>query len=225
MLNQTVLAVITARGGSKRIPRKNLQKLGNETLLERTVKASLVSKCVNKTVLSSDCAVLIKEAQKYGCEVPFTRPFELATDNARSEDVLEHAINNLPRFDWALLLQPTSPFRTAEDINLAFSLVKKLDRKSCVGVTRAAPTLSLTNKHLFKGDVFDPITQQQQQSRKGPGVTFKLNGAIYLIKVSHFLCTKKLVDEDTIGVEMSARKSIDIDTFEDLKLASLLVEN
>ena len=223
MCNQKVLAVITARGGSKRVPKKNLQKLGKETLLKRAINASLLSKCVDKIILSSDCPKIIRKAKIYGCDTPFIRPQELATDKARSEDVLEHAINNVPGFDWVLLIQPTSPFRTAEDIDFAFSLVNKLNRKSCVGVKRLKFQHSLNNVHLFNGDVFNPVTQEKCRSKINSRTTFLLNGAIYVIKTTHFLRTKKLVDTETIGIEMSAKKSIDIDTFKDLKLASLLV--
>ena len=113
MPNQNILAVITARGGSKRVPKKNLRMLGDQSLLERTVTASMRSQSVDRTIVSSDCPEIIRAALRYGCDVPFIRPSRLATDDARSEDVLEHAINNLPAFDWVLLLQPTSPFRTS----------------------------------------------------------------------------------------------------------------
>ena len=89
MHEQRVLAVITARGGSKRVPQKNLRKLGNQSLLERTVEASIGSSIVDRTVLSSDCPRIVKEAVRCGCEVPFIRPPELATDGAMSEDVLD----------------------------------------------------------------------------------------------------------------------------------------
>jgi CMP-N,N'-diacetyllegionaminic acid synthase len=222
MRNEKVLAVITARGGSKRLPQKNLQKLGNETLLQRSVNASILSKCVDRIILSSDCSLIIKEAKNYGCDAPFVRPLELATDKARSEDVLEHAIRNVPGFDWVLLIQPTSPFRTAEDIDSAFSIVKKINRQSCVGVLRMNLQHSLEKYHLFNGDVFNSITQQKCRSRNDSKVNFALNVAIYLIKTSFFLQTKKLVNTETIGIEMSEKKSVDIDTYEDLKLATML---
>lgn len=133
MANKKVLAVITARGGSKRVPRKNLRKIGDQTLLERTVQAALNAETVGRCVLSSDCSKIIEEALDYGCDVPFVRPSELATDSAKSEDVLEHALDNLPGFDWVLLLQPTSPFRTSGDIDLLSNLCKKLIEIAVLG--------------------------------------------------------------------------------------------
>ena len=224
MHKQRVLAVITARGGSKRVPQKNLRKLGDQSLLERTVKASIGSSIVDRTVLSSDCPRIAKEAVCCGCEVPFIRPPELATDGAMSEDVLMHAVNNLPFFDWVLLLQPSSPFRTSEDIDLAFALARKFNRNSCVGVTPFQSDTILNEKYLFNGDVFVPNPQNHEFFEGEGGEVFILNGAIYLIKTSHFLHTKKLVDTDTIGIQMSAKKSLDIDTFDDLHSAAKFME-
>ncbi|MDA8855869.1 acylneuraminate cytidylyltransferase family protein [Alphaproteobacteria bacterium] len=224
MYDQKVLSVITARGGSRRLPKKNLRKLGNQTLLERTVKASIGSKNISQTILSSDCPTIIKEALKYGCDVPFIRPAKLATSSAKSEDVLEHAIKNLPGFYWILLLQPTSPFRTSEDIDLALRLAKMFNCNSCVGVTQVQPGNHRNEQNLFTGDVLNSNAQNPDFVDRECKTKFILNGAIYLIKASHFLRTKKLVTGDTIGIEMSAKKSIDIDTIEDFDFASKLME-
>ena len=224
MHEQRVLAVITARGGSKRVPQKNLRKLGKRSLLERTVEASLGSSIVDRTVLSSDCPKIMKDAVRCGCEVPFIRPSELATDGAMSEDVLAHAINNLPFFDWVLLLQPSSPFRTSDDIDLAFELTEKFNRNSCVGVTKIQSGTDLDQKYFFHGDVFAPTSHENGFFEQNYREVFILNGAIYLIRTSHFLRTKKLVDANTIGIQMSAKKSLDIDTFDDLHRAAKFME-
>jgi len=223
MANKKVLAVITARGGSKRVPRKNLRKIGDQTLLGRTVQAALNAETVGRCILSSDCSEIIKDALDYGCDVPFVRPLELATDKARSEDVLEHALNNLPGFDWVVLLQPTSPFRTSGDIDSAFDLVQKITRTSCVGVTRVQSPMTTSVQHPFDGDVYNATAQKQQRFNEGSRVSFALNGAVYLIKTSHFLSTKRLVNPGTVGIEMSTKSSLDIDTFEDLRSASELM--
>jgi len=224
MANNEVLAIITARGGSKRLPKKNLRKLGGHSLLSRTIEASINAKSVNKTVLSTDCSEIAKEALKHGCDVPFIRPPELATDEASSEDVMLHAIDNLPIFEWVLLLQPTSPFRTSEDIDLAFKLVKRLNRNSCVGVTSLKSHTNPAEKYLFAGDVFIPHNQKVESFKRKQKGSFILNGAIYLIKTSLFLHTKKIVDADTAGIHMSEKKSLDIDTFKDLRLAAKFME-
>jgi len=123
-----------------------------------------------------------------------------------------------------LLLQPSSPFRTSEDIDLAFALVKKLNRSSCVGVTSLQSNTNLNKKYLFNGNVFVPNLQREGFREQKSRGNFILNGAIYLIKTSHFLQTEKLIDADTIGIEMSTKKSLDIDTFDDLHLAAKFME-
>jgi len=222
---QRVLSVITARGGSKRLPQKNLKKLCGQTLIERTVRASLGSKNVDQTILSSDCSKIIEEALRCGCDVPFTRPSHLATDDTKSEEVLEHAIKNLPIFDWVLLLQPTSPFRTSEDIDSAFTLLRSLDRNSCVGVTKQQAGVDQRNKTLFSGDVYPIDCWENGRVNKKLDEDYALNGSIYLIKISEFLEKRELVNAKTIGVAMSAKKGLDIDTFEDFELASALMES
>ena len=206
------------------MPQKNLRKLGKQSLLERTVDASLGSSIVDRTVLSSDCSNIVKDAERCGCEVPFIRPPELATDGAMSEDVLAHAINNLPFFDWVLLLQPSSPFRTSDDIYLAFELTEKFNRNSCVGVTKIQSGTESDQKYFFHGDVFASTSTENEFFKQNYGEVFILNGAIYLIRTSHFLRTKKLVDANTIGIQMSAKKSLDIDTFDDLHRAAKIME-
>ena len=224
MANNRVLAVITARGGSKRIPRKNLRKVGGQTLLGRTVNAALNSKIVDRCILSSDCSEIIDEALDYGCDVPFVRPSELATDKAKSEDVLEHALKNIPGFDWVLLLQPTSPFRTSGDIDSAFEILWQTKRNSCVGVERLGAKSEIKNRYLFRGDVLKVGAEKQLCSFKKHKMPFVLNGAIYIVRASHFSRTKKIVDVDTVGIEMTKKASLDIDTFEDFAAASKLME-
>jgi len=224
MLNHKVLAVITARGGSKRLPKKNLRTLDGQSLLERTIKASINAKSVDRTVLSSDCPEIIKAGIACGCDVPFIRPPELATDDASSEDVLEHAIKKLPFFEWVMLLQPTSPFRTSDDVDLAFKLLRQVNRSSCVGVKRLQSGIELKGEHLFNGEVFSSNGQKKVSSDREFGVNFALNGAIYICKTEFFLRKKKLIGTETVGIEMSAKKSLDIDTLGDLELALALLE-
>ena len=91
------------------------------------------------------------------------------------------------------------------------------------GVTRVQSPMTTSVQHPFDGDVYNATAQKQQRFNERSRVSFALNGAIYLIKTSHFLSTKKLVDPETVGLEMPAKSSLDIDTFEDLRSASELV--
>src|SRR5690606_9725040 len=116
--DKKVLGLITARGGSKGIPRKNIKLLGGKPLIAWTIDAALKSRYIDRLILSSDDNEIISIAKSLNCDVPFVRPSELATEISSSMDVVLHALDHVGEFfDFLLLLQPTSPFRTSEDID------------------------------------------------------------------------------------------------------------
>jgi len=124
-----ILAVIPARGGSKRCPRKNLKFFRGKPLVLWSIEAAQESKLIDTVVVSTDDWEITGLAMKY---VPvITRPPELATDTATNEDVLRHAIKIFPGHDWVVLLQPTSPLRTPEDIDECILLAKQ-DKDGCI---------------------------------------------------------------------------------------------
>ena len=131
----SVLAVITARGGSKGVPGKNLRPLAGKPLLSWTVEAALCAKCVTRTIVSTDAPEIADVAVKAGAEAPFLRPAELASDTASSADVVVHALEQCPGYDYVLLLQPTSPLRTADDIDAAFARMLAANGNACVSVS------------------------------------------------------------------------------------------
>jgi N-acylneuraminate cytidylyltransferase len=118
-----VLAIIPARGGSKGLPRKNILPLGGLPLIGWSVNAALNSKYVDRVILSSDDEEVCTVAQELGCDVPFKRPSELATDTANTASVVSHAVGQCgDGYDIILLLQPTSPLRTVTDVDNALEL-------------------------------------------------------------------------------------------------------
>ena len=125
--NQFVLAVIPARGGSKRCPGKNLKFFRGRQLIAWSIEAGKASKYVDRLVLSTDDTGVKWCAQSYGCDV-IARPARLATDEALNEDVLRHAWRGE---HWIVLLQPTSPLRTAQDIDACIEIAA-CNGKGCV---------------------------------------------------------------------------------------------
>ncbi len=110
---KTVLAIIPARGGSKGVPRKNIRLLAGKPLIVWTIDEAKKSKYIDRFILSSEDDEIIKIAREYGCEVPFKRPIELAQDDTPGIEPVIHAINTLEdKYDYVVLLQPTSPLRT-----------------------------------------------------------------------------------------------------------------
>src|SRR3989338_3213 len=112
--NKKILAIVPARGGSKRLPRKNIKKLNGKPMISYAIKAALLSDYIDRIIVSTDDPIIAKISEKYGAEVPFIRPAELATDTARPEHVLQHAVayfsSNGFDADLIVLIQPSSPF-------------------------------------------------------------------------------------------------------------------
>ena len=135
----SVLALITARGGSKRLARKNLRAVAGRSLLARAIAAERAAATVDRVILSSDDAEIIAAALAAGCEVPCVRPPDLAADATDSMAVVHHALAALAeRYDLIVLLQPTSPLRTAADIDGAVGHCVTLAAPACVAVTACA---------------------------------------------------------------------------------------
>ncbi|MDB4173097.1 acylneuraminate cytidylyltransferase family protein, partial [bacterium] len=160
MINgQSVLAVIPARGGSKGLPGKNILKLKDKPLLAWTIEAAKESKYLDHVIVSTDNDDISKAAKDYGCDVPFLRPHELATDEASIYDVLVHALDQLKdSYDVLVLLQPTSPLRTFKDIDACLQILSDSNAPSCVSVCEASKSPNWMY-WLDKEDHLTPILQ------------------------------------------------------------------
>lgn len=212
------IGIIVARGGSKRLPGKNLRPLGGKPLIAWTVGAALAAQRLDRVILSTDDEAIAAVAQAAGCEVPFIRPAELATDTAASADVLRHAlgaIDALGRYRRLVLLQPTSPLRGAQDIDGAIALAQEKDAVSVVGICPAETVPA----HLFWHEADGRLTsvigasfaeiagRRSQDCRTG----WRLNGALYVARIDWFLAEGRLLGSDSIGYAMPRDRSVDID--------------
>jgi CMP-N,N'-diacetyllegionaminic acid synthase len=220
---QRVLAVITARGGSKGIPRKNVRLAGGRPLIAWTVEAALSAHCVDRVILSTDDSEIADVARSFGCDVPFMRPDPLATDDARSIDVVLHALDSVGEtFEWVVLLQPTSPMRVADDIDGAVRLCHDGGSDFCVGVTALEEPLawvfSIERGNVLAGLGIDNISRRQDAS---PLV--RLNGAVYVARTKALRVAKTFITPATLGYEMPRDRSIDIDDETDLQIADALL--
>ena len=159
----SVLALVPARGGSKGLPGKNIRPAAGRPLLDYTVAAARSSACIDRVVLSSDDEAIMRVARASGCEVPFRRPAALATDEATSIDVVLHALDQLPPHDLVVLLQPTSPLRTAADIDGACRLLLQHDAPWIYGFHPKSYTLGHVWLHNRKPtDVGNNILKYQR---------------------------------------------------------------
>lgn len=220
------LALITARGGSKGLPRKNVLEAGGVPLIGWTIKAARACRVIDRLVLSSDDDEIIEAALRLGCEVPFRRPDRLSGDLVSSIDVIEHALEELTGYDYLILLQPTSPLRSAGDIDRAFSLMIKTGAKACVSVTKS-PTPPYLMQWMDARGYLQRILPNIPESarRQDQREAYVLNGAIYMAQTKWLLSSRTFLGLDTVGYVMPAERSIDIDTSDDFQRFRQSVES
>ena len=220
----SVLAIIPARGGSKGILQKNVKLLAGKPLITWTIEAAKKAKYIDRVIVSTDDEKISDIAKQHGAEVPFLRPAELSKDEATTVDTVLHAINQLPGYDWLLLLQPTSPLRTASDIDSFFNFCQNHKANSTASICKV-------NKHPYWMYTRNDSYELQSFVKESIGITrrqdlpsaYSLNGALYLVKVDWFLKHKSFINEETKGYLMSPEKSVDIDSIEDWNWAEYLI--
>ncbi|MDA9237933.1 acylneuraminate cytidylyltransferase family protein [Planktomarina sp.] len=221
-----VLAIIPARAGSKRLPDKNILRLGGKPLLTWTIEAALQSNFFLHTIVSTNSAEIKSAAIAAGADVPFIRPDVLSGDESSSSDVVMHALDFFKKmhsvsFDYVALLQPTSPLRTGKHIIEAFDIMLRCDAGSCVSVVESNCNPNWLFWHDKKTNFMRPVLEEPslaQGHKNGP--TYVLNGAIYICRVSDFLKYQKFVFFNTVPYVMNPTASIDIDTKDDFDRAN-----
>jgi len=224
--NKKILAVITARGGSKRLPNKNILDLGNKPLIAHTIVEAKKSKYIDKVIVSTDDDKIVEISKKYGAEVPFIRPAELSNDTADSISVLKHSIeffNN--EYDYIVLLQPTSPLRKTEDIDGAIELLNN-DIEAVVSVCETEHSPLWANTLPVNKSMKDFIKEEVKNKRSQDLPTYyRLNGAIYVADIKYLYKLNGFIGEKTNAYVMSQKHSVDIDTELDFKLAEIIIES
>ncbi|WP_405605378.1 cytidylyltransferase domain-containing protein [Polaribacter sp. Asnod1-A03] len=215
-----VIAIIPARGGSKGIPRKNLVNYSGKPLMQWTIEAALESKYITDIIVSSDDDEILNEAQKNKNVLALKRPLELAQDTSKTEPVLTHVLESLNgvKYDYLILLQPTSPLRTFKDIDTALKKISNTEATSLISVCKLEhhpyKSFKINEKGFLEGIINNsfPFFPRQELPE-----TYRANGAIYIVKVSEFLKEGRLLTQKTIHFEMSKKHSLDIDSKKDLK--------
>lgn len=222
-----VLGVITARGGSKGLPGKNLRLLGGRPLIAYTVDAARDSGAFDRVILSTDAPDIAAAARSLGSDVPFMRPPELARDETPHQPVLEHAVRWLDeheqyRPDAVMILQPTSPFRQPRHICDAIALLDRSGADSVVSVSevpshfnpmRALRVDDRGMASLFVGG--QPVRFRLNRRQELPSA-WTMNGAIYLFRTRVLLSHEpSLYGDSTAAYVMSPADGISIDSIED----------
>jgi N-acylneuraminate cytidylyltransferase/CMP-N,N'-diacetyllegionaminic acid synthase len=224
-----MLAIIPARGGSKGISNKNIKSFDNEPLIAYTIKAAKKSKFISKIVCSTDSKEISKVAIEYGAEVPFLRPKELAKDDSKAIDNYLYSIpkyNEYYNYEYEnfVVLQPTSPLRTAEDIDKAISLFnsKKADSVISFSEMTHPPSWAKTiDENLHVKDYFTNPYHGRNRQEIPQG--YIPNGAIFVFNYYKLKELKKYYTDKTYAYIMPLERAIDIDTKIDFEFAEFLM--
>ena len=229
--NKKILGIITARGGSKGIPRKNIKKLNGIPLIGYTINAALKSKFLTKFIVSTEDSEIASISEKYGATVPFIRPMNLAGDNSKGIDVLIHALkwfkdNQNEEFDYLMVLQPTSPLRSCKDIDECIKKIINSNADSVMSVYEMVD-FSLEKLKKIEEDMILPLIKDEghlSEQRQNLNKVYKRNGSIYLTK-TNIIMKEDLFGEISRPYIMPPELSIDINTPIDFKFTEFILKN
>ena len=224
--NKTFLAIIPARGGSKRLPRKNVLDLNGKPLIAYSIEAGLDSSYIDKVVVTSDDNEVLTISKKYGA-VTINRPYELASDTATTFGAIKHTVDNCEKYDYIVLLQPTSPLRNEKHIDEAVELLESKKSNAVVSVCKMDhnPMWSNVLDHSLsmKGFLGDEILNKRGQDLDK---YYRLNGAIYICETDKLLKEESFFLKDNIfAYKMNRESSIDIDEEIDFKMAKVFLKD
>ena len=225
-MNKKILAIIPARGGSKRLPLKNVISLAGKPLIEWTIRAALETEKITNTIVTSDDDEILKISKNLGTSI-IKRPKDLAQDDSTTFDTLKHTIENtIEEYDYILLLQATSPLRNSNHIKEAIELLESKSADAIISVCEVdhSPLWSNTldkdknMKNFLKKEVINKRSQDFEKY-------YRLNGAIYICKISKFLEEESFfLKNNTYAYVMKRENSIDIDEEIDLVIAEALIK-
>lgn len=226
-----MLAVIPARGGSKGIPHKNVTEINGKPLLVYSLEVALMVKeagIIDEVIVSSDDIEIIEIAQKFGASVPFIRPQSLASDTAKSIDLLIHAYEFYLRegieYENIILLQPTTPLREVSDILNAVALFYREKADSLISCYKEEYICELVT-YKREGERAIPLDHRHNEGirRQEAPDYYVRNGAIYIVNSRWMQATHKIFGGDMVMYEMTKEKSVNIDTYYDLELVKWLL--
>lgn len=214
-----VLGVVTARGGSKGIPRKNLRALGGKPLLKYTADAALDARRLSRVILSTDDIEIADLGRRCGLDVPFLRPAELALDDTPSIAVVQHAVRQMEQageyYDAVCTLQPTTPFRRAEHIDSCIHLLQTTDVDSVTTVL-AVPTKMNPHWVYFQDDhgllrlctgETEPVSRRQDLPP-----AYHRDGSVYVTRREVLMLQDSIYGNRLYGYQLNPDESVNIDT-------------
>lgn len=226
---QTALALIPARAGSKGLPGKNIRSMAGKPLIAWTIEAAKQSRRIDRVVVTTDGSEIAAVAKSFGADVPFVRPAEFASDEASSAGVIRHALEWLAGNEGyvpgvIVLLQPTSPLRTAADIDMAADVLDRRNGKAVVSVCPVEHHPWLANT-LPADDCMSGFLRPEAGNvrRQDMPDFYRLNGAIYMASLEYYTAQGGFYGPVTYAYKMALERSVDIDTMFDFRMAELIL--
>lgn len=228
-----VLFLITARGGSKGVPRKNIKKISGIPLVAYKIIAARKSNIEGRIIVSTDDLEIAQICRDYGAEVPFMRPEYLAEDHSSSIDVVEHAMkwireNDKEKYDYICLLEPSSPFASYVDIRNAFERLEITGADTLLSVKEVEVNSVFIHTLDAQGGLsyfYDSICQISDVRRQAQSIEYTMNGCMYIAKWEYFEKNKLFHSKHSIPYIMPNETSIEIDTMWDYQMACWMVDN
>lgn len=224
-----VLAIIPARGGSKRIPGKNIKDFCGRPLISYAIAQARASPIITRVIVDTDSPEIARIAKRYGAEVPWLRPPALATDTAQGVDSILHLLARLEAAEryvpsYVVIVHTTSPLRTLEDIAACWKLMQETDATTVLTVCPTHPRLY----HLSEDHDLILVNGSERQSTNvqdwPPG--YILNGCfVYIVCTSALLRERRVITEKSKAVVCPKWRSVDLDAPEDWVFAEFLYEH
>lgn len=218
------LAIITARGGSKRIPRKNIKTFLGQPIIQYSIEAARNAGCFDEIMVSTDDQEIAAMSMAMGALVPFQRSTATSDDHSTTADVITEVLQEYLKmgkeFDYCCCIYPTAPFVTAEKLNNAYTVLVKTGAESVIPIVRFGFPILRSFKiedGLVKMNWPEYMTARSQDLPPA----FHDCGQFYFLRVNSFIQKKKLFTDFTIPVEMPESEVQDIDNEEDWKVAEI----
>lgn len=228
-----VLGIITARGGSKGIPKKNIKLLGGHPLIAYSIAVAKQCDFLDEVIVSTDDVEIADIAKKYGAKVPFLRPAHLATDEVKHVPVIQHAVEDFEKrsglnVEYIVLFQPTSPFRLPEDVEGTLDVLIKNRADSAVSLVEVTENHPIKAKRIVDGFVvpfFDGYPEPAGTRRQDLPKAYKRSGAVYAMRRDIVMKKGELYGEKIGGYIVPTERSIDIDNYKDWIIAEHMIQD
>lgn len=225
--NKKILAIIPARGGSKRLPNKNIKLLAGKPLIGWTIEAAKESAFIDDVFVSTDSSEIEAVVKQYDLSCPELRPASLAEDTTTTNDVIKYVVELLERqgksYDYFILLQPTSPLRNAQEIDCAIEKLYRNNKKTLVSLSVCDHSPLLTNT-LPEDENLDGFLKLERNTRsQDMPCYYRINGAIYIFTREFVGRLSDIYCEDGIAYLSERGNDVDIDTLDDFEYAEYLM--